>query len=488
MLFAKGYQPESLLEPTCGIGNFLFAAIEQFPSLTYVVGIDINQTYVDFLQKEIVHRENATKVDIFQADFFHVDWQPLLKDFPDPLLIVGNPPWVTNSELASIGSGNLPQKNNFQNHAGIDAIMGASNFDISEWMLLEILQWVNQRNAVVALLCKTSVARKVLLQMWQQSATVGETQLYLFDAKKVFDVAVDACVFVYDASTQSIDKSCAIFNSVSINSFLTRIGYDEGKLIANIELYERWKHLDTQQTSRYRWRSGIKHDAAKIMELRRVGDKYVNKLGEMYDLERDYLYPMMKSSDIASKSFRLPSRHMVVTQRVVGESTLPIKMNAPKTWAYLNEHGDLLDNRKSSIYKNRSRFAIFGVGEYAFALWKVAISGLYKRLHFVVVGPHENKPTVLDDTCYFISCETEREANFLADVLNSEPAQQFLSSLIFWDAKRPITIRILRRLDLIALVEELGLRKQMEMVAPPRYNPAQPKQLQLFEEPTKYKQ
>ena len=487
-LSAQEFQPASLLEPTCGIGNFLFAAIEQFQSLTNAVGVDINPEYVNFLQKEIALRDNKIEVNVVQADFFNVDWRPLLAGLPDPLLVIGNPPWVTNTELASLGSANLPLKSNFQNHSGIDAITGASNFDISEWMLLEIFQWAARRDAVVAMLCKTSVARKVLRQTWQKSPEVGAAQLHLFDAKKVFNASVDACLLLYDTRTQSPVKSCAIFDGISTDSFLSRIGYDEGEIIADIDLYERWRHLKSGRDKPiYRWRSGIKHDAAKVMELQRVGDRYINKLGKTYELERAYLYPMLKSSDIAPALSRPPSRYMVVTQRITGESTLPIKMNAPKTWAYLNEHGTLLDGRKSAIYKNRSRFAIFGVGDYSFAPWKVAISGLYKQLNFVVVGPYENKPTVLDDTCYFIPCQTKDEARFVAGLLNSDPAQQFFSSIIFWDAKRPITIKILRRLDLMALAEELGQRQKLARFTQPRRRDAgHPRQLALFERPSKY--
>ena len=34
----------------------------------------------------------------------------------------------------------------------------------------------------------------------------------------------------------------------------------------------------------------------------------------------------------------------------------------------------ILDNRKSSIYNKRPRFSIFGIGDYSFSKWKVAIS------------------------------------------------------------------------------------------------------------------
>ena len=134
---------------------------------------------------------------------------------------------------------------------------------------------------------------------------------------------------------------------------------------------------------------------------------------------------------------------------------------APRTWDYLNKHASLLNSRASSIYRNRPQFSIFGVGDYSFASWKVAISGFYKFLNFNVVGPFEGKPVVFDDTCYFLSCENEDEATCLAEILNSQPAKEYFSSLIFWDAKRPITMDLLRSLNIDALAQELDLYSKL---------------------------
>ena len=82
---------------------------------------------------------------------------------------------------------------------------------------------------------------------------------------------------------------------------------------------------------------------------------------------------------------------------------------------------------------------------------------MYKRLQFSIVGPIDSKPVLFDDTCYFFACETEEEAEILFAMLDSEPAREFFASLIFWDAKRPITAKILNALDLSALQDELKL-------------------------------
>lgn len=99
---------------------------------------------------------------------------------------------------------------------------------------------------------------------------------------------------------------------------------------------------------------------------------------------------------------------------------------------------------------------MFGLGDYSFSFWKVAISGFYKKLYFKVIGNYDSKPIVLDDTCYFIACKTQEQAEYTLFLLNSYIAQEFFESFIFWDAKRPITIEILRRLDLTVLEQEVS--------------------------------
>jgi hypothetical protein len=192
------------------------------------------------------------------------------------------------------------------------------------------------------------------------------------------------------------------------------------------------------------------------MEFVREGKKYRNGLGELVELEEKFLFPMLKSSHVANAATMNRNRLMLVPQRTVGEDTVRISKTAARTWEYLVAHTELLKKRASSIYRNRPPFSIFGVGDYAFAPWKVAISGFYKKLLFVVVGQSNGKPIVLDDTCYFLPCQTKEQADFLATLLNSSPAQQFYRAFVFWDAKRPITADLLRKLDIRRLSREAG--------------------------------
>jgi hypothetical protein len=133
-----------------------------------------------------------------------------------------------------------------------------------------------------------------------------------------------------------------------------------------------------------------------------------------------------------------------------------LQQEAPRAWEYLVGHAELLNRRASSIYKDRPRFSIFGVGPYSFAPWKVAISGLYKKLTFTRVGPFEGRPVLLDDTCYFFPCQSEEECRLLYELVQCEPAQGYWSAFLFWDSKRPVTASLLNSLDLAILGETIG--------------------------------
>lgn len=437
-------QPQSIIEPTCGLGNFIQAARKIFFS-SEIYGFDVSPKYVESVKDKFGKDE---KITVAQADFFETDWSKFLEKLPKPILILGNPPWVTNSQLSVLESKNIPQKENFQNFTGLDAMTGKSNFDISEWMLIRLLESLDKQDARLAMLCKTSVARKILKYAWKKNIHLKNSAIYRIETEKFFNASVDSCLLFCEFSKSEQSKTAKIYENLTDENSSQEIGYKNNELIASIDLYEKWKCLNGG--SEIKWRSGIKHDCSKVMELTKLVGKYKNNLGEIFELEDNFLFPMLKSSDIANGKLE-PRRWMLVTQKDVKDNTSQIARIAPKTWNYLVSHAEFLDKRGSSIYKKRSQFAVFGIGKYSFAPWKVAISGFYKKLKFNVVGSYENKPIVLDDTCYFLPFETKVEANKICDLLNSKAGQEFFRAFIFWDAKRPITVEILQKLNILEL-------------------------------------
>jgi hypothetical protein len=446
--------PKVVIEPSCGKGSFVRASLNEFTH-SRVIGLDINEKYVEETNLSIAEYRNSENATIYQSDFFNVDWEALISNLSGDILIVGNPPWVTSSELSILNSQNLPVKSNFQNRRGIEAITGSGNFDISEWMFLQYVEWLSTREGTIAILCKYSVARKVIRQVKKKSGNRFSGYIYSIDAKAYFGASVEACLCILSTNIDG-KRDCEVHENLKSEKASYLIGERDGLIVRNTAEYEKWRHL-AGGNLKYLWRSGIKHDCSKIMEMERInGTLFQNGLGEKYTLEENYLYPLLKSSDIGNGRTNHYRKLVLITQQSVGEDTSIIKEKAPKTWDYLLDRGEYLKNRKSSIYKNKPLYSIFGVGAYSFRNWKIAISGLYKRLNFCLIKPLDGKTVMFDDTVNFLSFETEEEAKFIFGLVTSAPALEFLDSMIFWDEKRPITIDILRRLSFQAVSRELG--------------------------------
>jgi len=456
-LYRLGVRPRSILEPTCGRGAFVSAASVTFPDAESILGIDINRDHL--ADAEVAACQSDPRIRLSQGDFFQLDWDRFVTESRGPWLIIGNPPWVTSASLSAIESKNLPEKSNFQGRNGIEAITGKSNFDISEWMLLRYLDWLQGNAGTIAVLCKTAVARKILLHIWKkQNNSLLSARIYKIDALGHFGAAVDACFFVLEIDPTGLAISCDIFDGLDAENPSRTLGFLDGHIVRDMAAFKKRRDLLGPENS-YVWRSGVKHDCSKVIELMTTPSGYQNGLGETITLEDDFLFPMLKSSDIGNG--RIHCRGvMVVTQRLVGQDTGNIKIKAPKTWEYLERHRALLDKRGSIIYRNKPAFSIFGVGPYTFAPWKVAISGFYKKLNFVKIGPVENKPVVFDDTIYFLPCWSEEEASFVESVLRSEAAEAFFNSMIHWDEKRPITVEILKRLSIRKVAAMLGREEE----------------------------
>jgi methylase of polypeptide subunit release factors len=196
LLADLGVLPASIVEPTCGIGRFLFASADRWPSSTVVAGFDVNPAHMEIARQGSKTRSDTSRIRVECSDFFKTQWPELLAKLPEPILVIGNPPWVTSAHVSALGGSNVPEKSNFQKHNGLDAITGKANFDISEWMLIKLADALSGRDAVLAMLVKTVVARKLLYHLWRNGRSLSDASLFRIDAAAHFDAAVDASLIV----------------------------------------------------------------------------------------------------------------------------------------------------------------------------------------------------------------------------------------------------------------------------------------------------
>lgn len=445
----RNINPRVVLEPTCGVGNFLKAAVLTFDAEKYY-GIEINPRYCE-LCREFIKNENVT---ILNENFLRLD-SALLPSGND-LLILGNPPWANNSELSKINSDNLPEKINFKNLSGLEAMSGASNFDICEYVILKILQKYRKTNAAVAMLCKTSVARNIFKELIRQRIAFFGCEIVEFDADKIFGVNVDAGLLLIQLSEKQLfPLNCSVYDMENLSAPKNIFGYRDGKIYSNLSA----QTCDFDGKSCFEWRQGIKHDCAKVMELTPAEKGLKNGADEIVDLEDNMIFPLVKSSAIKTPIINKFSRYVVVTQKKIGEDTSHLEADAPKTWRYLNKNSASFNARKSRIYNGAPKFAMFGIGDYSYAPYKVCVSGFAKTPLFSVAFSSDYKPVMLDDTCYFICFETYELAYAAMLYLNSEKVQAFLRGISFSDSKRPYTKKILERIDFSKICSAVSLEE-----------------------------
>tara|TARA_B110000211_G_scaffold231578_1_gene293405 strand:- start:2007 stop:3746 length:1740 start_codon:yes stop_codon:yes gene_type:complete len=465
--FLKRNDFEFILEPTCGKGNFILASIKQSNSIKKIVGVEIYQPYVwetkfNILDYYILNKDiTKPEIDIIHGNAFEFDYEQLAKTtLPLKTLIIGNPPWVTNSELGSINSKNLPQKSNFKKHSGFEALTGKGNFDIGEYISLIMLQCFENHNGMFAFLIKNSVVKNLIQDQKRNNFKISQSEKLNIDSKKEFNVSVNACLFLthLNKETEFVCKELDFYNQ----DYLTTFGWYKDKFVYSIKDYDKSSTLDGK--SIFTWRSGVKHDCSKVMEFEQIKSHFINGLGEEIKLEKKLVYGLLKSSDLKQKKTNTFRKLTIITQRKIGQETKYIKDTLPLTHQYLNSHKELFNKRKSSIYKDKPNFSIFGIGDYSFAKYKIGISGFYKSTHFTLVSLKDSKPIMLDDTCYFIGFDELKMAQIAHCLVNSDLVQIFLKSIIFSDSKRSINKDTLMRIDFEKAFENYNFENAKESI------------------------
>ncbi|MCR5646102.1 MAG: SAM-dependent methyltransferase [Bacteroidales bacterium] len=449
VLLKKKITPEIVIEPTCGKGNFILAALQSFPSIKQIIGIEIYEPYVweckfNILDYYLTNPEaNKPLVQIYHFNVFDFDFLELKRHIQKAnFLVIGNPPWVTNSMLGVLESDNLPPKANFKKNKGLDAITGKGNFDIAEYIVMSLMRTFEKCNGCLALLVKNSVIKNIVYEQRNNRFCISDFEEMHIDSKKEFNVFVESSL-LFCRFGQQPSQQCEVsdfYTGCVINKF----GWSGNSFYSNLETDRQVEKIEGKCP--LEWRQGIKHDCSKVMELERNGNVFCNKLGEVVDLEENLVYGLLKSSDLKSTITSKPKRFTIVPQQFIGQNTDYIS-KYPKTYSYLQKHLDLFRNRKSTIYKGKPDFSIFGIGDYSFKPYKVAISGLYKTFHFTLVLP-DQKPVMLDDTCYFLGFDDLKSAVAVQALLNSDMVKSFLQTTTFADAKRMITKDVLMRIDL----------------------------------------
>ena len=101
-LTESGVAPDVVIEPTFGVGNFITAALQTFPTIQRVYGVEINRDYVEGSAYHVSRNKLSPQQIELHCDSIFTHAFPKNLNDARHLLIIGNPPWVTNAEIGSV--------------------------------------------------------------------------------------------------------------------------------------------------------------------------------------------------------------------------------------------------------------------------------------------------------------------------------------------------------------------------------------------------
>ena len=150
-----------------------------------------------------------------------------------------------------LGSGNRPGRVNLKGTRGLDAVTGASNFDIAEAVWIKLLNDLADQRPTIALLCKLSVARNVLEHAGRSGLPVARASVVRIDAKAWFGASVEACLLcvTLGPGTESgtgpgaLDR-VPVFAGLDAREPHASMGFARGRLVADLDAYDKFAAAD----------------------------------------------------------------------------------------------------------------------------------------------------------------------------------------------------------------------------------------------------
>ncbi|HUL00264.1 MAG TPA: N-6 DNA methylase [Nitrospirota bacterium] len=145
-------------------------------------------------------------------------------------------------------------------------------------------------------------------------------------------------------------------------------------------------------------------------------------------LESELVFPLLRGRDVHRWTSK-PSAFILLPYDVENScwiSEHDLKRSAPHSYEFLLKFKDKLLRRKTAIVRQQMDrgpfYAMVAVGKYTFASWKVVYKRLSNAMQAAVVPgrhiPHEK--------LIMIPARSKKEANFIAALLNSSPANLLL--------------------------------------------------------------
>jgi hypothetical protein len=417
-----GWQPEDdLLDPTCGDGAFLRAAVRRRLAagtrdlVAGLRGIDLDPAAVRAARAAIRDLAGG-EPDVAVGDALDATGQARF--------VVGNPPWIKWSALPPAYAARVKALG----VVGRDRWVGGIEPDVATVITQHAVRSLLAPGGTLAFLITGSVF-----------STEASDRFRRFEGAKVVLVEDYAALRPFPGA--STHATLLVLRKGEPTTYPVpytvhrRDGTDE-LLAAPVPGTEAgpWLKGTKQQHATwrrifgrgaYRARKGVTTDlnGAFFVRGERRGELFTitndPSLGRKplpritADVEAEHVFPLLRGRDLDTG----PALHVLVPQRGMhGDPDLP--RTAPLTHAYLERFRPTLERRSSLRRYQRGRpyWSLWNVGPYTFSPHKVVWREIAGRFRAACVGP---EVVVCDHKLYFVPCESAEEAHYLTGVLNA---------------------------------------------------------------------
>jgi hypothetical protein len=446
----QGDPAQRLLDPTCGSGAFLLAALRAVRAWwerngrprpaqelcrqvqANVVGFDVNPLAVltaranylialrDWLAADACPRPSIERRDVILTP--PDDTSAGTFDF-----VVGNPPWIAWDHLpVHDRQATMP----LWQHYGLFTLSasaarhGGGKKDLS--MLLTYVA------ADRYLRCGGRLGFVITQTVFQSHASgdgaANWTSVLVLERGRPTVYPVPYVKWLPDGTRQSHEARPVDPQRPGSPWLLVPEGLAGLDALAGPSDYEAHLGANTGGANGVYWLEVLGADAAGL-RVRNVADRGKHALASTEQhVEPELVYPLLRWGDVQRWQAR-PSTHLLLVQDPAtrrGLDLAQLQTRCPQTYAYLRGFRALLERRAAyRRYQGAGPFyAMYNVGPYTVAPWKVVWRRMDRRLRAAVAGQCEVpraglRPIVPQETCVLVAVDSAEEAHYLCALLNS---------------------------------------------------------------------
>lgn len=474
---------ETILDPACGSGVFLLAAVERLQSqnmgseeiLKRIRGFDLNPLAVLMARANIalkldLNGKNEQEIPVFLKDSI-LD-NPGQDEF-QAFHVVGNPPWLNWDRLPKRYRDKtkpLWEHYGLFNLSGSEARYGGAKKELAQLMICRVADQYLKQKGKLAVVLPFSVFQN-------QKSAGGFRRFQLPDGTPLNVLGVDdfsetkpplfSGVGTKPATLLLKKGNCTKF-PVSVRRWKTakrfeihqaeptnadipgspwQIAKKDLKINAKIESrsssdYRAYLGANTGGANGVYWLEiiGPSSQSDHLIRVRNLPKNGKLELPQIEaEVEKELVFPLLRWRDVARFQAKTPDRFILLPQDPSTRTGIPIETmqkKYPAALHYLQRFETELRSRAAfRKYQIESPFySMYNVGWQTMTPIKAVWRRMDKMIRAAVLEPIKHpligtKTIVPQETCVLIPCESRDEANYLVELLNGNEIAEIVKSL-----------------------------------------------------------